>query len=93
MKLTENTKVTTTLAAIVACICVTSLATVSYVNILNRLDRIAGDSVTHSEFQAWVDSLREANPPLHIPAVPQKQSAVSHLAVAVIARTETKSEQ
>ena len=93
-ELNEKTRITLTpgilWSAVIACVVGTWLAAASFINIQNRLDNIGRDSLTHGEFQSWIDGLREQNPPLKVPAQPyHSRSSVA----AVVARTETKSEE
>ena len=97
MKLDDHTKITVSIGIVYGAICsvvaAAAVCSASYISILNRIDRIAGDSLTHLEFQSWVDSFREANPSAKVPAVPQKRSDAGSPALAVVARTEARPEE
>ena len=87
-KLRINVGVGAAWGAIAFCVAGTAVAAASYVNILHRLDTIARESVTHTEFQSWVDTFRESNPATKVPAVPHQHTKNNSLAVAVISRND-----
>ena len=95
MRIDEKTKITTSAgvlwAAVCFCITGTAIAAASYVNILHEIRNVRSDSVTHNEFQTWIDSFRESNPATKVPAVP-RQHTEKGITAAVVARTETRTE-
>ena len=80
----------TLVVSVIAIISGVWLAATSYFTIINRLDRMAGAAVTHTQFRDWIDSLRTQNKALNVPSLPAKDDRISMSADVMFTETMQK---